>query len=102
MPELEGNLLFQHESRGHWPYDRGCEQARGRAPARCRTVAEPCAPSAAPPSAAVPADDRMDVDLRGDDDDFPIKELGCIEDHCIHWIIKVFGMSLHLLKAAWK
>ena len=37
MPELEGNLLFQHESRGHWPYDCGCDacvQARGRTPAR--------------------------------------------------------------------
>ena len=51
-------------------------------------VAEPSAPSAAaaaPPSVAAPADDRMDVDLRGDDDDFPMEELGCIEDHCIHW-----------------
>ena len=40
IPELEGNLLFQHESRGHWPYDCGCDacvQARGRTPARrCR------------------------------------------------------------------
>ena len=37
-------------------------------------VAEPSAPSAAaPPSVAAPADDRMDVDLRGDDDDFPWK-----------------------------
>ena len=37
--ELEGNLLFQHESRGHWLYDRGCDacvQARGRTPARRR------------------------------------------------------------------
>ena len=25
IPELEGNLLFQHESRGHWPYDCGCD-----------------------------------------------------------------------------
>ena len=49
-------------------------------------AAEPSAPSAAaPPSVAAPADDRMDVDLRGDDDDFPMEELGCIEDHCIHW-----------------
>ena len=33
-------------------------------------VAEPSAPSAAaPPSVAAPADDTMDVDLRGDDDD---------------------------------
>ena len=49
-------------------------------------AAEPFAPSAAaPPSVAAPADDRMDVDLRGDDDDFPMEELGCIEDHCIHW-----------------
>ena len=49
-------------------------------------MAEPSAPSAAaPPSVAAPADDRMDVDLRGDDDDFPMEELGCIEDHCIHW-----------------
>ena len=33
-------LLFQHESRGHWPYDCGCDacvQARSRTPARrCR------------------------------------------------------------------
>ena len=40
IPELEGNLLFQHESRGHWLYDCGCDacvQARGRTPARrCR------------------------------------------------------------------
>ena len=40
IPELEGNLLFQHESTGHWPYDCGCDacvQARGRTPAcRCR------------------------------------------------------------------
>ena len=39
IPELEGNLLFQRESRGHWPYDRGCDacvQARGRTPARRR------------------------------------------------------------------
>ena len=50
------------------------------------SVAEPSAPSAAaPPSVAAPADDRMDVDLRGDDHDFPMEELGCIEDHCIHW-----------------
>ena len=51
------------------------------------SVAEPYAPSAAaaPPSVAAPADDTMDVDLRGDDDDFPMEELGCIEDHCIHW-----------------
>ena len=50
-------------------------------------VAELSAPSAvaAPPSVAAPADDTMDVDLRGDDDDFPMEELGCIEDHCIHW-----------------
>ena len=50
-------------------------------------VAEPSAPSAAaaPPSVAAPADDTMDVDLRGDDDDYPMEELGCIEDHCIHW-----------------
>ena len=50
-------------------------------------VAEPSAPSAAaaPPSVAAPADDTMDVDLRGDEDDFPMEELGCIEDHCIHW-----------------
>ena len=25
IPELQGNLLFQHESIGHWPYDRGCD-----------------------------------------------------------------------------
>ena len=61
IPELEGNLLFRHESGGHWPYedslhlvhyqsdtampsreqlescDCGCDacvQARGRTPAR--------------------------------------------------------------------
>ena len=47
----------------------------------------PSAPSAAaaPPSVAAPADNTMDVDLRGDNDDFPMEELGCIEDHCIHW-----------------
>ena len=51
-----------------------------------REAAEPSAPSAAaPPSVAAPADDRMDVDLRGDEDDFPMEEIGCIEDHCIHW-----------------
>ena len=50
-------------------------------------VAEPSAPSAAaaPLSVGAPADDTMDVDLRGDDDDYPMEELGCIEDHCIHW-----------------
>ena len=40
IPEPEGNLLFQHESRGHWPYDCVCDacvQARDRTPARrCR------------------------------------------------------------------
>lgn len=38
-PELEGNSLERHESRGHWPYDKGCQacvQARGRVPARRR------------------------------------------------------------------
>ena len=38
-PELEGSLLYEHECRGHWPYDRGCDacvQARGRTPARRR------------------------------------------------------------------
>ena len=37
VPELEGSLLFEHECRGHWPYDKGCDscvQARGRTPAR--------------------------------------------------------------------
>ena len=37
IPEPEGNLLFQHESRGHWPYECGsdaCVQARGGTPAR--------------------------------------------------------------------
>ena len=49
-------------------------------------MAEPSAPSAAavPPSVAARADDTMDVDLRGDDDDYSMEELGCIEDHCIH------------------
>ena len=39
IPELEGNLLFQHESRGHWPYDCGCDacvQARRTPARRCR------------------------------------------------------------------
>ena len=38
-PQLLGNLLGQHEARGHWPYDKGCDscvQARGRTPARRR------------------------------------------------------------------
>ena len=38
-PELEGSLLYDHECRGHWPYDRGCDacvQARGRTPGRRR------------------------------------------------------------------
>ena len=38
-PELEGSLLYEHECRGHWLYDRGCDacvQARGRTPARRR------------------------------------------------------------------
>ena len=37
--QLLGSLLRQHEARGHWPYDKGCDscvQARGRAPARRR------------------------------------------------------------------
>ena len=32
-PQLLGSLLRQHEARGHWPYDKGCDscvQARGR------------------------------------------------------------------------
>ena len=33
--ELEGNLLFQHESRGHWPYDCGCDVTYA-----CRHVVE--------------------------------------------------------------
>ena len=38
-PQLLGRLLRQHEARGHWPYDKGCDscvQARGRTPARRR------------------------------------------------------------------
>ena len=38
-PQLLGNLLRQHEARGHWPYDKDCDscvQARGRSPARRR------------------------------------------------------------------
>ena len=38
-PQLLGSLLWQHEARGHWPYDKGCDscvQARGRTPARRR------------------------------------------------------------------
>ena len=37
VPELKGQLQAQHESHGHWPYDRSCNecvQARGRTPAR--------------------------------------------------------------------
>ena len=50
-------------------------------------LAEPSAPSAAaaaPPSVENPAE-GMEVDLRGDENDYPMEELGCIEDHCIHW-----------------
>ena len=50
-------------------------------------MAEPSAPSAAaaaPPSVENPAEE-MEVDLRGDENDYPMEELGCIEDHCIHW-----------------
>ena len=50
-------------------------------------LAEPSAPSAAaaaPPSVENPAEE-MEVDLRGDENDYPMEELGCIEDHCIHW-----------------
>ena len=38
-PVMEGSSLLDHESRGHWPYDKGCVsccQARGRTPARRR------------------------------------------------------------------
>ena len=49
-------------------------------------AAEPSAPSAAAPSSvAAPADEHMHVDLRGDEDDVPMEEIGFIEDHCIHW-----------------
>ena len=37
--QLLGSLLRQHEARGHWPCDKGCDscvQARGRTPARSR------------------------------------------------------------------
>ena len=38
VPELgDGRLRLEHECRGHWPYDRGCDdcvQLRGRTPAR--------------------------------------------------------------------
>ena len=38
VPELgDGRLRMEHECRGHWPYDRGCDdcvQSRGRTPAR--------------------------------------------------------------------
>ena len=37
VPPLEKQSLFDHECRGHWPYDRGCDacvQGRGRTPAR--------------------------------------------------------------------
>ena len=33
----DGRLRLEHECRGHWPYDRGCDdcvQSRGRTPAR--------------------------------------------------------------------
>ena len=37
VPELgDGRLRLEHECRGHWPYDRGCDdcvQSRGRTPA---------------------------------------------------------------------
>ncbi len=39
IPGLEGNMLYQHEYHGHWPFDKGCDacvQARGRTPARRR------------------------------------------------------------------
>ena len=62
----------------------------------------PSAAAAAPPSVAVPADDTMDVDLRGDDDDFLMEELVALKIIAFIGIIKVFGMSLHLLTAAWK
>ena len=42
-PQLLGSLLRQHEARGHWPYDKGCDscvQARGRTPARRRRMKE--------------------------------------------------------------
>ena len=67
-------------------------------------LAEPSAPSAAaaaPPSVENPAEE-MEVDLRGDENDYPMEELGCIEDHCIHWYHQVFGMILHRLTLAWK
>ena len=48
---------------------------RSPSPIDPHPVAEPSASSAAaPPSVAAPADDRMDVDLRGDDDGFPMEE----------------------------
>ena len=38
VPELgDGRLRIEHECKGHWPYDRGCDdcvQLRGRTPAR--------------------------------------------------------------------
>ena len=38
VPELgDGRLRMEHECRGHWPHDRGCDdcvQSRGRTPAR--------------------------------------------------------------------
>ena len=39
VPGLEGNMLYQHECPGHWPYDKGCDacvQACGKTPARRR------------------------------------------------------------------
>ena len=33
-PQLLGSLLRQHEARGHWPYDKGCDSCR--TPARRR------------------------------------------------------------------
>ena len=43
VPQLMGDLLWEHECRGHWPYDKGCDscvQARGRTPARRRKQVE--------------------------------------------------------------
>ena len=39
VPGLEGNMLYQHECHGHWPYGKGCDacvQACGRTPPRRR------------------------------------------------------------------
>ena len=46
VPELgDGRLRLEHECRGHWPYDRGCDdcvQSRGRTPATIQSLYKRC------------------------------------------------------------